>query len=44
MRDAETGLLKKGKVSMEFNPKKPKSMRIYIATEFPEWKMFALGL
>ena len=43
MRDAETSLLKmlsrnKGKVSMAFDPKKPKSVRIYVATKFPEWQ------
>ena len=44
IRDAEATLLKKltkskdkGK-SASFDPKKPKSVRIYIATEFPTWQ------
>lgn len=43
MRDAEASLLKllsrsKGKGPVMFDPKKPKSVRIYVATEFPEWQ------
>ncbi len=43
MRDAEASLLKmlsrnKGKGPITFDPKKPKSVRIYVATEFPEWQ------
>lgn len=43
MRDAEASLLKmlsrnKGKGPVIFDPKKPKSVRIYVATEFPEWQ------
>ncbi|KIL65368.1 hypothetical protein M378DRAFT_125552 [Amanita muscaria Koide BX008] len=43
MRDAETSLIKmlsrsKGKAPISFDPKKPKSVRIYVATEFPEWQ------
>ena len=43
MRDAEASLLKllsrsKGKGPAMFDPKKPKSVRIYVATEFPEWQ------
>ncbi|KAF5352969.1 hypothetical protein D9758_007903 [Tetrapyrgos nigripes] len=47
IRDAETALLKmlgkakgKGKTGAApaFDPKKPKSVRIYVATSFPEWQ------
>jgi leucyl-tRNA synthetase len=43
MRDAEASLVKmlsrnKGKAPITFDPKKPKSVRIYVATEFPEWQ------
>jgi len=45
IRDAEASLLKimnknKGKKGSEpaFDPKKPKSVRIYVATNFPEWQ------
>ena len=46
IRDAETTLLKmmakasKGKKLPEnsFDPKKPKSVRVYVASEFPEWQ------
>lgn len=42
MRDAELGLLKKmnkGKGGQAtYDPKKPKAVRIYVATRFPEWK------
>jgi leucyl-tRNA synthetase len=46
IRDAETTLLKmmakasKGKKLPEnsFDPKKPKSVRVYVANEFPEWQ------
>ncbi|TFK29069.1 leucine-tRNA ligase [Coprinopsis marcescibilis] len=47
IRDAETTLLKmmakasKGKKNLgeaPFDPKKPKSVRVYVATEFPEWQ------
>ncbi|ESK89942.1 leucine-trna ligase [Moniliophthora roreri MCA 2997] len=47
IRDAETALLKmlnkskgKGKKDGEapFDPKKPKAVRIYVATKFPEWQ------
>lgn len=45
IRDAELALLKKmgkaksGKnVTASFDPKKPKSVRIYVATAFPEWQ------
>ena len=43
MRDAELGLLKKmskGKQgqSMSYDPKKPKSVRVYVATSFPQWQ------
>jgi len=46
IRDAETALLKslnknkvKGKsVATAFDPKKPKSVRVYVATGFPAWQ------
>lgn len=47
IRDAETTLLKmmqkaaKGKKVLQenaFDPKKPKSVRVYVAKEFPEWQ------
>ncbi|KAF8622600.1 hypothetical protein AX15_006860 [Amanita polypyramis BW_CC] len=43
MRDAETNLVKilsknKSKGPVSFDPKKPKSVRIYVATEYPEWQ------
>lgn len=46
IRDAEITLLKKiskgkrGKDGAEapFDPKKPRSVRIYVATAFPEWR------
>jgi len=46
IRDAETSLLKmlnknkgKGKsVTASFDPKKPKSVRVYVATSFPAWQ------
>ncbi|TCD62832.1 cytosolic leucyl tRNA synthetase [Steccherinum ochraceum] len=42
MRDAELGLLKKmnkGKgAQATYDPKKPKAVRIYVATGFPEWQ------
>ena len=46
IRDAEVSLLKaltkaKGKKSSSdalYNPKKPKAVRIYVATAFPEWQ------
>ncbi|RXW18839.1 hypothetical protein EST38_g7007 [Candolleomyces aberdarensis] len=52
IRDAETNLLRmlqkaaKGKKvntdSAPFDPKKPKSVRIYVAKEFPEWQNTAV--
>ncbi|KAI5118474.1 hypothetical protein M0805_003735 [Coniferiporia weirii] len=40
MRDSELAMLKKlGKSkSAPFDPKKPKSVRVYVATQFPEWQ------
>lgn len=46
IRDAETALLKmlqkvkgkKGNDASGFDPKKPKAVRIYVATAFPEWQ------
>ena len=42
MRDAELSLLKKrnkGKgAQATYDPKKPKAVRIYVATAFPEWQ------
>jgi leucyl-tRNA synthetase len=41
IRDSELALLKKmGKTkgAASFDPKKPKSVRIYVATAFPEWQ------
>lgn len=42
IRDAEATLLKKMSKSKggspAFDPKKPKSVRIYVATAFPEWQ------
>lgn len=45
IRDAETSLIRlmtknKGKKGGEpsFDPKKPKSVRIYVATQFPQWQ------
>ncbi|THH03335.1 hypothetical protein EW145_g6336 [Phellinidium pouzarii] len=40
MRDSETAMLKKlGKSrTAPFDPKKPKSVRVYVATQFPEWQ------
>lgn len=40
IRDAELAMLKKmGKSkNTPFDPKKPKSVRIYVATTFPEWQ------
>ncbi|KAK7441730.1 cytosolic leucyl tRNA synthetase [Stygiomarasmius scandens] len=45
IRDAETTLLKmlskskgKGNKAPPFDPKQPKSVRVYVATSFPEWQ------
>lgn len=47
IRDAETALLKllnknkgkgKGPTAASFDPKKPKSVRVYVATSFPAWQ------
>lgn len=45
VRDAEVSLMRKmaknkdkGKGAPSFNPKKPKSLRIYVSTAFPEWQ------
>lgn len=40
IRDAELSMLKKMSKSKNtpFDPKKPKSVRIYVATTFPEWQ------
>lgn len=43
IRDAELNMMKrmaKGKKGGDapFDPKKPKSVRIYVATSFPEWQ------
>lgn len=43
LRDAELGLLKKmnkGKQgqTLPYDPKKPRSVRIYVATSFPQWQ------
>ncbi|EIW76689.1 leucine-tRNA ligase [Coniophora puteana RWD-64-598 SS2] len=46
IRDAETNLLKKiqkgkkgkGGEDAPFDPKKPKSVHVYVATKFPEWQ------
>ena len=49
MRDAEASLLKllsrsKGKGPVTFDPKKPKSVRIYVATEFPVWQNICVDI
>ena len=53
IRDAETTLLKmmqkatKGKKVLQenaFDPKKPKSVRVYVAKEFPEWQNVSVGV
>ncbi len=55
IRDAETSLLKMlaklnkggkaGKNQMQtFDPKKPKSVRIYVARSFPEWQDTCVGI
>ncbi|EAU87569.1 leucine-tRNA ligase [Coprinopsis cinerea okayama7 len=53
IRDAETTLLKmmakaaKGKKvggDAPFDPKKPKSVRVYVATEFPEWQNISVDV
>ena len=40
MRDSELAMLKKlgKKKDAPFDPKKPKSVKIYLATRFPEWQ------
>ena len=40
MRDSEAAMLKKlsKAKSAPYDPKKPKSVRIYVATRFPEWQ------
>ncbi|GJF00478.1 leucine-tRNA ligase [Phanerochaete sordida] len=43
MRDAETAILKKmgkgkGAQTASYDPKKPKSVRIFVATSFPDWQ------
>ena len=43
MRDAELAVLKKmgkgkGVHAPTYDPKKPKSVRVYVATSFPEWQ------
>ena len=40
VRDSETSMLKKMSKSkaVAFDPKKPKSVRLYVATTFPEWQ------
>ncbi|KAK2465536.1 hypothetical protein APHAL10511_002428 [Amanita phalloides] len=49
MRDAEASLLRalsksKGKGPATFDPKKPKSVRIYVAIEFPEWQNICVDI
>ncbi|KAF6749592.1 leucine-tRNA ligase [Ephemerocybe angulata] len=52
IRDAETSLLKmlqkaaKGKKVVEtaFDPKKPKSVRVYVASSFPDWQNTAVDV
>lgn len=47
IRDAELSLLKKmgkGKGAMAtYDPKKPKAVRVYVATKFPEWQDVCVG-
>ena len=40
IRDSEISMLKKMSKSkaVPFDPKKPKSVRVYVATRFPEWQ------
>lgn len=53
MRDAEVALLKmlqkaKGKKTGAgvdiFDPKRPKAVRVYVATQFPEWQDMCVGI
>lgn len=47
IRDAELAMLKKmgkGKgPQVSFDPKKPKAVRVYVATKFPEWQDICVG-
>ncbi|KAH8114896.1 leucine-tRNA ligase [Phellopilus nigrolimitatus] len=46
MRDSELAMLKKLSKSKNaaYDPKKPKSVRIYVATQFPEWQNKVVGV
>lgn len=45
IRDAEINAMKKkkGKATVEYNAKDPKSIKIYVATKFPEWQEACLA-
>ncbi|KAG1085911.1 hypothetical protein G6F42_021201 [Rhizopus arrhizus] len=45
IRDAEINAMKKkkGKAAVEYNAKDPKSLKIYVATKFPEWQEACLA-